>query len=349
MSNEPLISVIVPCYNAQEYLIQCVESIRNQTYSNLEIILVDDGSTDKTPEMCDELARRDERVKVFHKHNEGVSQARNTGLAVALGEYVMFIDSDDWIDLETCERALCAAKSVNADVAIWSYVREFSCGQKPKLILGEEQRFYDKSSIGELHRRLVGLTDAELATPEHADSLVTVWGKLYRRTIIRNIKFLDISEIGTEDVYYNVLAFGKAETAVYIPQCYNHYRKTNEKSLSTAYTRRIFERWKNLYVKIQKYLDENKLPESYYDALRNRICFGIIGLGTNLAQSGESTRHILSELNAVLSDPVYREAINRLEFRYLPMKWKAFFYFAKKRHVVCLYLMLCAINFIRKA
>lgn len=349
MNNEPLISVIVPCYNVQEYLIQCVESIRNQTYSHLEIILVDDGSTDKTPEICDELAQSDKRIIVLHKCNGGLSQARNSGLELATGEYILFLDSDDWLDSEACENALQLAQEYDLDVVLWSYVREFASGPKPKLILGDTEQLFDQEGVKKLHRRIIGLTGEELTFPEHADSLVTAWGKLYRRQTIQHICFVDTSEIGTEDAYFNILVFGNVKSAAYIPQCYNHYRKTNEKSLSTAYTRKIFERWKNLYIKIQNYLDENNLPDSYYDALRNRICFGIIGLGTNLAQSGESIRHILSELNAVLSDPVYRDAINRLEFRYLPIKWKVFFCFAKKSYALFLYLMLCAINFMRKA
>lgn len=349
MKNQSLISVIVPCYNAEEYLLQCIESIRRQTYRNLEIILIDDGSVDQTPRICDELKQRDSRIIVLHKSNGGVSQARNSGLAIAKGEYILFLDSDDWMDAEACENAITAAQRNKSDVVIWAYIREFASGPKPKLILGNEEVFFDQKTIKSLHRRIIGLTKTELSAPEHADSLVTVWGKLYRRTLIHDLRFLDMREIGIEDVFFNILAFGKAESAVYIPKCYNHYRKTNMSSLSTAYTRRLFERWKNLYVKIQKYLDENNLPESYYDALRNRICFGIIGLGTNLAQSGEPIRHILRELNVVLNDPVYRKAINQLEFRYLPMKWRLFFFFAKNRCVVFLYLMLCVINFVRKA
>lgn len=102
----PLISVIVPVYNILEYLPRCVQSIRNQTYDNLEIILVDDGSTDGTGELCDKLAARDSRIKVFHKKNGGSSSARNLGLEKAAGEYIGFVDSDDYIDTAMYERLL---------------------------------------------------------------------------------------------------------------------------------------------------------------------------------------------------------------------------------------------------
>lgn len=102
----PLISVIVPIYNVEKYLARCVDSIVNQTYKNLEIILVDDGSPDRCPQMCDDYAEKDSRIKVVHKKNGGLSDARNAGMAVATGEYISFIDSDDWIDLETYDLVL---------------------------------------------------------------------------------------------------------------------------------------------------------------------------------------------------------------------------------------------------
>lgn len=98
-----LISVIVPVYNVENYLCKCVDSIINQTYNNLEIILVDDGSTDGSASICDEYVLKDSRVKVIHKENGGVSSARNIGIAEASGEYICFVDSDDWLELDYFE------------------------------------------------------------------------------------------------------------------------------------------------------------------------------------------------------------------------------------------------------
>ena len=97
VNNEPLVSVIVPIYNSGKYLDKCIDSIVNQTYKNLEIILVDDGSTDNAPEICDEWAKKDERIKVIHQENGGVSKARNVGLDNVTGEYISFVDSDDYV------------------------------------------------------------------------------------------------------------------------------------------------------------------------------------------------------------------------------------------------------------
>ena len=114
--NDSLISIIVPVYNVEQYLSRCVNSLVNQTYHNIEIILVDDGSPDRCGEMCDEYAKRDKRVVVIHKSNGGLSDARNKGLDVAKGDYVMFVDSDDWIELETCSIIIGLAVKYEVDV-----------------------------------------------------------------------------------------------------------------------------------------------------------------------------------------------------------------------------------------
>ena len=112
-----MISVIVPIYNVEKYVNKCVGSIVNQTYTNLEIILVDDGSPDRCPEICDEWAKKDSRIKVIHKKNGGLSDARNAGMKIASGDYIAFVDSDDWIAPEMYERLLMAIKNDNSDIA----------------------------------------------------------------------------------------------------------------------------------------------------------------------------------------------------------------------------------------
>lgn len=113
MKNEDIkISVIIPVYNVEKYLRQCVDSIINQTYKNIEIILIDDGSTDSCPVICDEYAVKDDRIKVIHKKNAGVSAARNDGLKEITGDYVTYVDSDDWLDLEAFFKVVSDRKSV---------------------------------------------------------------------------------------------------------------------------------------------------------------------------------------------------------------------------------------------
>lgn len=123
MINTPLISVIIPIYKVENYLEKCVESIISQTYTNLEIILVDDGSPDKCPILCDEYAKKDERVIVIHKQNGGLASARNAGLDIASGKLISFIDSDDWIENETYEKVVCLYKETSAEIIMFDIIK----------------------------------------------------------------------------------------------------------------------------------------------------------------------------------------------------------------------------------
>ena len=119
------ISLIIPVYNVAKYLGRCLDSIVNQTYRNIEIICVNDGSTDDSLDILNSYALKDERVKIINRENNGVSSSRNVALDVAKGEWIMFVDSDDWIDLNVCEAAMKIALEDSADVVMWAYVREF--------------------------------------------------------------------------------------------------------------------------------------------------------------------------------------------------------------------------------
>ena len=121
--NESLISVIVPIFKVEDYLNRCVESLIAQTYHNLEIILVDDGSTDTCPQLCDEWAEKDKRIKVIHKKNGGLSDARNAGIRAAEGEYILFVDSDDWVCADYAESLYRAVESSNSDICECDVIR----------------------------------------------------------------------------------------------------------------------------------------------------------------------------------------------------------------------------------
>lgn len=207
----PKISIIVPCYNNEKYITRCLDSIIKQTFNEIEIIIVNDGSVDNTIEVIREYANKDNRIVVIDKMNEGVSIARNTGLKKARGKYVMFIDSDDWIDLETCQVAFDEIERYSADVAMWSYIREFPNASLKKNIFEKEFIIFEESDIkNKLYRRQIGLFENELAYPQCEYALNPVVTKIYRLDVIKknNIQFIDLSVIGTgEDGYFNLQVF----------------------------------------------------------------------------------------------------------------------------------------------
>ena len=245
------VSIIVPVYKVEKYLDRCVESIVNQTYENLEIILVDDGSPDNCPAMCDKWAEKDCRIKVIHKNNGGLSDARNAGMAIATGELMGFVDSDDWIDERTCELAVDTIQKTMSDIVMWSYVRELSGESRPKNIM-EQDRVYEKHEIQqELYRRMYGVLGKELMLPENADALCTVWGKLYRRNIIEEnqIVFFDIHKIGNyEDGLFNLDAFCCAKRVVFLNHNLYHYRRDNVASITSEYNTEIKNKKNVLYL-----------------------------------------------------------------------------------------------------
>ena len=176
------ISVIVPVYNVEQYLERCVESIVNQTYKNLEIILVNDGSTDNSGELCDELAKKDNRIKVVHKENGGLSDARNNGERESTGEYIIFIDSDDYIHHEMLNTLYNQIVEKNADVSICGVMNVYSNSETPQCsdinmdFVCDKEGFLKEYLIGE---KIPGSICNKLLKKSIADKLEFPVGKIY--------------------------------------------------------------------------------------------------------------------------------------------------------------------------
>ena len=173
---EPLISIIVPVYNVEPYLRRCLDSIVSQTYKNLDIIIIDDGSSDGSEDICDQYSARDRRIRVVRQKNAGLSAARNVGLDIAKGEYVQFVDSDDWIELTTCETILSIANEKQADIVCFGYDEFFPSGVIKNWCI---------DSFGEIEKTKIM---RELAS-ETGNIRDYVWNKLYHRRLFGGIRF----------------------------------------------------------------------------------------------------------------------------------------------------------------
>lgn len=347
--SEPLISIIVPVYNVEKYLPKCLDSLVNQTYKNIEIVCVDDGSTDSSGSICDEYAKKDARIKVIHKENGGLSDARNVGLETINGEYVMFIDSDDWIDKDTCDYCINTLKLYDVDLILWSYIREYKNNAKPKRLFMNESRYFDDQEIKEkIFLRCVGLNGVELRNVENMDSIVTAWGKLYKRDKINNIRFKATTEIGTEDALFNIYVMDNINSAFYIDRYMSHYRRDNVISLTSTYKSELYTCWQRLYDYIEAFIKEKDLGDDFINALNNRIALGICGLGLNIMSSDKSAVMKIKEIKEIISTERYRNAYKRLDFRYFPIHWKVFYGCAKLRFATGVYVLLMCINMLRK-
>jgi len=171
-----LISVIVPVYKVEDYLSRCVDSILSQTYTNIEIILVDDGSPDRCGEICDRYAQHDPRVRVIHKENGGLSDARNAGIEIAKGQYISFIDSDDWVHPEFLETLYQLILSTDSDIAASDFLRT-STENLPVFL--EEGTVYQYSNLEAL-KQYAGVFFVQM---------VVAWGKIYKRHLFEGVRF----------------------------------------------------------------------------------------------------------------------------------------------------------------
>lgn len=341
------VSVIIPVYRAEEYLNQCVQSVLCQTYPNLEIILVDDGSPDTCPVLCDMLAKQDNRIHVIHKENEGAAFARKAGLDVASGQYVLFMDGDDWLDDDAVSTCVEVAERDNADCVLFGYVREYP-GKSIYNPLFDQDFSYDRNlSEEKIHRRIVGLMGDELREPQRIDNLSSFCMRLLRTEAARRGRFVSERAVGTsEDTIFNLYALDGCRIS-YINCCFYHYRKTNAQSITTAYKADLAEKWDVMYSVIQEYIDGSGKAEAYRIPFLNRIACGMIGLGLNEISSSANIWQKSRRLKAILSKPLYTEAFAQLDTSYCGVKWKLFFLFCKEKEALPLALLLQIMNYLR--
>ena len=208
MKYNNLISVIIPVYNVEKYLDRCMETVLNQTYGNMEIILVDDGATDQSGKKCDEYALKDERVKVIHKKNGGLSSARNAALEIATGDYIGFVDSDDYIDEYMFEKMLQYCIDNDCDISVCGHFTEKN----------------NKISIEEpIIDQLIMYTKMDALETLVEDAMMNnyAWDKLYKAELFKGVRYPDGRNY--EDIATTYLLFDKAERICQIPEYLYYY------------------------------------------------------------------------------------------------------------------------------
>lgn len=340
------VSIVVPIYNVEKYMRECIDSILKQDILNYEIILVDDGSPDNCPAICDEYAARDDRIKVVHKQNGGLSSARNAGIREASGEYLMFMDPDDWFDLDTLECLVEKIEEYNLDVIRFSYIREFADSHVKKQNTFLKDTVYSGEDCFTLLRQTVGLIGDELKHPENLNFLASVCFNAYRRKLIldNKIEFFNIREIGTfEDGFFNIELFKYVKSFLFLDKGFYHYRKTNSQSATSNYRENFSEKQSLLFRKIEDAL-KDCFTEDMKEALSNRIAIGTMELCLNALKSNKPFPEKLYEMKSVLKDDVHKKAISSLEMKYLPLKWKLYFGFMKLRNAYFVYFLTYAIR-----
>lgn len=252
---KPDVSIIIPVYNVEKYINRCVDSIINQTYKNIEIILVDDGSTDSSKEICDNY-KVDNRVVVIHKRNGGLSSARNEGIKNANGDYIMFVDSDDYSEPNYVETMFNTIKELNSDLVVCGYYIEYVKQKITKEIKPESQnKVHDDSNLKEsiYNLQMSGCFDV-------------VWNKLYRKEILsKNSIVFEQTGMPMEDFIFNCEVFKNINKVVVIPELLHRYLRQGEETLVRKTDRSLLEKTirkidicKNLYSKYDMFDGKHK-------------------------------------------------------------------------------------------
>ena len=241
----PKVSVVVPVYNTEKYLEQCIDSITSQTLEEIEIIIVDDGSKEECAILCDKLAKADGRIKVIHKNNEGLGFARNSGIEAASGEYVGFVDSDDYIDSRMYQSLYEATLKNDSDLVVSgiSFVGGNTFGKAGEYI---EKNYFCQDTVfnkEDMKQLLLGVVGALPCEPDDSRYGVSVCKNIFKRSLLceKNVRFVSERKIISEDTLFMVDYIKTIEKAVGIPGAFYRYRR-NDESLTKSYRKDRFEK-----------------------------------------------------------------------------------------------------------
>ena len=247
-----LVSIVVPVYNVEKYLDRCIYSLQNQTLKDIEIILVDDGSPDHSPEICDQYAGSDNRIQVIHKKNGGLSSARNAGMRVASGKYIGFVDSDDDIELDMYEKMFAIAEKYQVNFVMSDYQRILSDGSRYLKTLDIRGGLYQKEDIIEnIYPSLIMGDDIDYGP------LLSVWHCLYHLDFLRrNHIGFDEEVRWSEDNIFSALVGYKAETFYYLKGegLYHYYQ--NQGTITTSYREGSWEVYKTMNERLKEVFEK---------------------------------------------------------------------------------------------
>lgn len=252
INNIPIASVIMPVYNAEKYLHKCLGSLKEQTLKNIEIICVDDGSSDESLNILKQYANTDKRFVILKQQNSGAAAARNNGMAIAKGKYIIFLDSDDYFHIELLEKSLTKAKNFNADIVIFKALSFNTNTNKTRCLndrISEYPQFYNRTfSVKDIPDEIFN------------SFLIAPWNKLYSKKFINknNLYFQNLKR--SNDLFFTTSALAKAERIILLDEVLTYYRTATKTNLQAGNAKTPFEFYKALK-KLREILIEEKLYE----------------------------------------------------------------------------------------
>lgn len=338
------VSIIVPVYNTDKYLDRCMESLVKQTLQELEIIVVDDGSRMECGRKCRQWAEKDERIQVIHKKNQGLGFARNTGIEAARGKYLMFIDSDDYVEQDMCRTLFETAENRNADIVVSGYKKIYRNGRV---------EVYSNEKIPEVLEgqqiNSVLLANMLGSPPDYSsDDYIgmSVWKNIYRRETVMEyqIRFPSEREYISEDIIFHIYYLMHVKKAVVLPQAYYCYCQ-NEDSLTTTYKKNRFAMIKKLFLYEEELLKQmgayeaGKLQLMRTFIANTRVC---IMQEADYGKKNHCVRASRKRIRMYCEDPAVQKVLQEYPYRYLPIRQRIFSFFMKIRNADILLILAAA-------
>ncbi len=324
-----LISIIVPIYKVEKYLRQCIDSVINQTYSNLEIILVNDGSPDNCPKICDEYAKKDDRIKIINKNNGGVSSARNVGLDNAKGNWIVFVDADDWIEKRYCEDLLKIATNKSADIVICGYNRVYNDKTKKISAIAKKTDFDSNDYL------------INVLNPQTGFGFCAT--KIFNVDIIGKNRF-DESIVVGEDALFNIKISKNLKRAVYVQKELYNYRINDDSAVKRFDTNYVKKYSKSIEVN-KKYIFENYLQEEIKNNFYNFIAFHVMLIAVNYCFHPENNiKNKKKLLRKICNYNNFKEGIEKSNYKMISLTRKVTLFTLKHK----LYILTSCICKIRQ-
>lgn len=336
---QPKVSIIVPVYNVEKYLERCIDSLRKQTLCDIEIILVDDSSKDLSLEICKKAADEDCRIKVIHKANEGAGKARNAGLRAACGEYVGFVDSDDFVEADMFKTLYEKAEEYGSDLVMSGvlfvdgnmFSKEGECIRKN--YFDKDTHFETEEALKKLRMGIVG------ALPDDADDSkygMSIWKNLFRHEIIRNndIIFMSERDMLSEDAVFMIDYISCIKKATGIKEAFYNYCR-NEESISKSYKKERFEKSLVFVDEVEKRFVKDIEPREYrmyIDRFWQAMCRVLCSQEIMYADDKGIKYSVLkSRLKSVCTHPLTVRTLKSYPLDKLPLKQRLFAYCMKYR------------------
>lgn len=310
-----VVSMVLPIYNVEKYLNRCIKSVINQSYKNLEVILVDDGSPDNCPTLCDEWAKKDNRIKVVHKKNAGLGYARNTGIENATGEYICFFDSDDYIALDTIEKAYNLAIQEKSDMVVFGFCNVKANGETGKAVIPHtEKTTFSGQEVQDIF--LTDLIGPDVKNGKQTDLWMSAWACLYSLEMIQKAswRFVSEREIISEDIY-SLLGLCKYVNRVSVLSEALYFYCENAGSLTHTYKKDRYNKIKNFYKACYQLATENSYSDNVKDRLSYPYLSNTIAAMKMIVGSDQVKTLKCEQLEQIIDDDTLQNVLSKANIR----------------------------------